>query len=65
MRFWDTSALAPLLIRERNSSALEALSKIDPVIVAWWGTFPECTSAIARLEQQGRREGFPLMPRLE
>ncbi len=54
MRFWDTSALAPLLIRERNSSALEALSKTDPAIVAWWGTLPECTSAIARLERQGR-----------
>ena len=54
MRFWDTSAIVPLLIRQESSTrALELLAD-DPEMVVWWGTLVECWSALARL----RREKF-------
>lgn len=54
MRFWDSSALVPLLVAEGKSDRLEALMREDPVAVVWWGTPIECASAIARLEREQR-----------
>jgi predicted nucleic acid-binding protein len=48
MKFWDSSALIPLLVPEAMSSATQDVFKRDPVIVVWWATEVECTSAIAR-----------------
>lgn len=48
MRFWDTSALAPLLSREPASESRQALLAEDPLPVVWWGTRLECLSAIVR-----------------
>ena len=53
MKFWDSSALVPLLVRERHSTLLAALYRRDPDIAAWWGTEVECASAIGRLERAG------------
>ena len=53
MRFWDSSALVPLLVTEDSSAPLEALFKDDEAVVVWWGTEVECASAVARLERQG------------
>ena len=53
MRFWDSSALVPLLVTEDSSAPLEALFQGDDGVVVWWGTEVECTSAVARLERQG------------
>ena len=53
MRFWDSSALVPLLVREPRTSALSALYKQDPAVLAWWGSEIECASAIGRLERAG------------
>lgn len=51
MRYWDASAIVPLLVEEpRTAAAREALG-IDTGIVTWWGTRVECTSAVARLER--------------
>lgn len=51
MRYWDASAIVPLLVEEpRTADAREALAE-DAGIVTWWGTRIECTSAIARLER--------------
>ena len=53
MRYWDSSALVPLLVREAPSSSMEALVGADSSIVTWWGTSVECGSAIARREREG------------
>ena len=53
MRFWDASAVVPLVVAEPGSRHVERWAKEDPGIVAWWGTEVECASAIARLERDG------------
>ena len=53
MRFWDSSALVPLLVAEPASPAVTAELERDQGIVAWWATAVECMSALARLERDG------------
>jgi predicted nucleic acid-binding protein len=53
MRFWDASAIVPLLVLEPSSDLLLDLLERDPVMVVWWGAPVECTSAIARRERDG------------
>ncbi len=53
MKFWDSSAIVPLLVAEANRNRLIALLESDPVMLVWWGTRVECTSAIARREREG------------
>lgn len=53
MRFWDASAVAPLLVDERSSPAAMDLLREDASIVVWWGTRVECTSALRRREREG------------
>lgn len=48
MRFWDTSAIVPLLIEEQQSARMDALRAEERAMVVWWGTVVECTSAIER-----------------
>ena len=54
MRFWDSSALVPLLVPEAMSRSMRELYDRDPVMVAWWATEIECTSAIARRQRLGQ-----------
>ena len=54
VRFWETSAIVPLLLREPLSSEARAWLGADPVISVWWSTPIECLSAIARAERDGR-----------
>lgn len=54
MKFWDASAVVPLLVEQQASVAMWALLRRDPVLVTWWGTDVECASAFARLEREGR-----------
>lgn len=56
MKYWDSSALMPLLVRESASERMIAVLNDDPAIVTWWGTRIECTSALARLERTGALE---------
>lgn len=53
MRYWDSSAVVPLLVREDSSARVEALLSEDGVVVSWWGTPVECSSAIGRRERDG------------
>ena len=53
MRFWDTSAIVPLLVEERSSQTLRALHRDDPLMVVWWGIHTECASALARIDRDG------------
>jgi len=54
MKFWDTSALIPLLTDEAASGTARRLRSRDPSILVWWATEVECASALARLERDGR-----------
>jgi predicted nucleic acid-binding protein len=54
VRFWDTSALMPLLVREATSARLQDLLRRDPAVAIWWGTPVECSSGLARLQRDGR-----------
>lgn len=54
MRFWDSSALVPLIVRQSASPAVHAEYGLDPEIVTWWSTAAECVSAFTRLEREGR-----------
>lgn len=53
MRYWDTSAIVPLLVDESMSATVKGLLGDDPDVVTWWGTAVECMSALARLERDG------------
>jgi predicted nucleic acid-binding protein len=52
MKFWDASAIVPLLMSEPTTKTLQALAEKDPTMVVWWATEVECASAIARLERE-------------
>lgn len=54
MKFWDSSALAPLIVRQQASGRLRSLYRSDSGVLAWWGARVECESAISRLEREGR-----------
>jgi uncharacterized protein len=51
MRFWDASAIVPLLIAERATDAVQAVASGDAGMLVWWATEVECASALARLER--------------
>jgi predicted nucleic acid-binding protein len=53
MKFWDSSALVPLLAAQAHTPFAEALFHDDPQLVVWWGSPVECASAIARLDREG------------
>ena len=56
MRFWDSSAIIPLCVKERTSKAVERLLKGDENVVVWWTTRVECLSALSR---RRRKEVLP------
>jgi predicted nucleic acid-binding protein len=51
MKYWDSSALLPLLVRETHSARMAEILSEDPAIATWWASSVECVSAIARLER--------------
>ena len=53
MKYWDSSAIVPLLIEEATTDRMIACLKEDPEMITWWGTEVESMSAIARLEREG------------
>lgn len=53
MRFWDSSAIVPLLVAEPATPTVVEAYVLDPDIVVWWATELECVSALARLERDG------------
>ena len=53
MRFWDASAIVPLLVAEPSTRRLQTLAAEDSAILVWWGCEVECVSALARLEREG------------
>jgi uncharacterized protein len=53
VRFWDASAIVPLLVAESSTRRLQTLAAEDSAILVWWGCEVECVSALARLEREG------------
>jgi predicted nucleic acid-binding protein len=56
MKFWDASAIVPLLVSEAATRTLQGIAAADAAMLVWWATQVECASAIARLERDGALE---------
>jgi predicted nucleic acid-binding protein len=54
MRFWDASAIVPLLSDEAASERVTREYERDPEMLVWWSTAVECASAITRRDREGR-----------
>lgn len=53
MKFWDSSAIIPLCLKEQMSETVKRLIKADEDIVVWWATRVECFSALSRRRREG------------
>jgi predicted nucleic acid-binding protein len=53
MRFWDSSAIVPLLVLEGATASRKALLRSDPAMTVWWASGLECASALNRLSREG------------
>lgn len=53
MKFWDASAIVPLLVAEPTTRRIQELAVKDGEMLVWWGSAVECASALARLERDG------------
>ena len=52
MKFWDSSAIVPLLVRQTETVPVRTIATDDPDMLVWWATPVECASALARLERE-------------
>ncbi len=52
MKFWDTSALLPLCVKEPQSEKIQNLVQQDGDLVVWWAALIEGYSALARLRRE-------------
>jgi len=52
VRFWDTSALLPLFVAERETGRSERWLREDPSVVVWTLTRVELLSALARRRRE-------------
>lgn len=52
MRFWDSSAVVPLLVHQPSTPVARAVYEADPDLVVSWSTPVECASAVARLVRE-------------
>lgn len=52
MRFWDSSALVPIVVEEARSKSCRALRRADPSIAVWAFTRLEILSALHRLVRE-------------
>ena len=57
MKFWDASAVVPLLMAEPKTKGMQAVAVKDPTMLVWWATEVDCASAMARLEREGVLDG--------
>jgi predicted nucleic acid-binding protein len=52
LRFWDSSALIPLVVRQAGSADVEGWIDEDPEVVVWTLTVVEIVSALRRLVRE-------------
>jgi hypothetical protein len=65
LRFWDSSAIVPLIVAEASTDSVQAIAGKDPAMCVWWGTEIECVSAVARLEREDALADTAMMAALE
>jgi uncharacterized protein len=65
MRFWDSSAVVPLLVEEPATADLLGSLRNDPAIAVWWGTRLECVSALRRREREGALDATGVLQALK
>lgn len=53
MKFWDSSAITPLLVREADSARRERQLADDPDMLVWFGTLAEVESSLNRRNRAG------------
>lgn len=53
MRFWDSSAIAPLLVQEKETKLRERDLEQNAILVVWWGTAVELESVLTRRRSEG------------
>lgn len=53
MRFWDSSAIVPLILSDATSRPLKQLVEPGGLMMVWWGTPVEVVSAVARRVREG------------
>jgi len=53
MRFWDSSAVVPLINQEESTSAMRAILGEDATVIVWAMTSLEVTSALWRRHRAG------------
>jgi predicted nucleic acid-binding protein len=53
MKFWDSSAIIPLCLKEQMSEMVKHVIKSDEDLVVWWATRVECLSALLRRQRDG------------
>jgi hypothetical protein len=53
VKYWDSSAIVPLLVGEEHTGRSAALLRSDREIVTWWLSTVECASALNRLWRDG------------
>ena len=56
MRYWDSSAILPLIVEEKTSDRATRYYEAFPELVVSWGASVECASALARPEREGALE---------
>jgi hypothetical protein len=54
MKFWDSSAVIPLVLKEAASEKIKQVIQGDEDLVVWWATRVECLSALARRRREGK-----------
>ena len=54
LRFWDSSALLALAVREPDSGKIEPLLQRDPDVAFWWGAPLECGEALLAAQRRQR-----------
>jgi predicted nucleic acid-binding protein len=52
MKFWDSSAVIPLCLKEQTTERLKSLLKADEEIIVWWASRVECLSALSRRRRE-------------
>jgi predicted nucleic acid-binding protein len=57
VKFWDASAIIPLLVFEPSTRQIQSLATQDPNLLVWWASAVECASALARRERDGALDG--------
>lgn len=60
MRYWDSSALVPLLTEDAATGRMQTVYGEDPTMIVWWGSPVECMSALARLEREEKLDAVSI-----